>query len=335
MKRSDIWRLFLAVSCLLLLTACGKTEEQPKQLPYEMPEQLNVAYLPEYTKQTIDCSRIVDASIINGTAYILSHNEEPGVMTRTNQYGEEYTSSRNFNTAVISRVEADGAVTQVYSTLDFQHNDYIWVFTNSLQTGADGTLWMNLRCIPVNHSDPDVDALCQLDAQGNQLDLIDLTETKNAMEISTVNGFALDGEGWFYLLSDRKVHVVDSQLNPQFSLDTGIDTEFRNDILVRFPDGRMGCIVWEAKGPGEPAVYEMRLIDKDAQDWGAVYPLPQSSEAAYPGGGGYLFFVNSNGHICGWSEERDALEQVVNSDEVYTNLSTRFLKYFEIGRAHV
>ena len=321
------WKLLLTAVCLLALTACGEKEEPEKPLSYEMPELLDVAYLPEYTELDLGAETVTNGCSLGSTIYLCA--------SRMDTLGD--SGQYMGNAGELLQISADGAIDHMPFSLDFFPVDlsnaaYVFTTPFSVQTGPNESLWVLVNCNAGLVDDTDkwlgavnADFLCQVDAQGSHLSTIDLTEIEEELGIGLPNNFALDSDGWFYFLFEGEIHVLNEQMEPQFSLTAGLDSVY-TDLLVRFPDGRMGSLVREAKGPGQDPVYEMRLIDREKQCWGAAYPLPPLSESAYPGSGGYLFFVNSGGRICGWNEERDALEQVVDSVGAGTNLGD--LQYF-------
>lgn len=321
-----IFSCIFVLAIFFLLTACGKQKE-PERVSNEIGGQLNVAYRPESTMHTLEADRISGACVIDHVLYVLSSRMD------VQGDGGQYTTG---NVAELSQISEDGAIRAMPLSYDFGHVEYFFSTPVSVQAGPDHTLWvlLDVRAGLTDDAgswleEADVHLLYQMDAKGSHLNTIELTEFEEELGIGLPNNFALDADGWFYFLYNGEIYVLSGELEYQFSLPTGFHSAC-TDLLVRFPDGQVGSLVRAAKGPGQDPVYEMRLIDKEARGWGAAYPLPKVSESAYPGSGGYLFFVNSSGHICGWNEERDILEQVVDSSGAYTDLSGHLLKCFSM-----
>ena len=70
--------------------------------------------------------------------------------------------------------------------------------------------------------------------------------------------------------------------------------------LIQLGSGLMGMQSWEYDEVVEKSTNYLRTIDREAQDWGATYVMPQNSYNFYPGGGDYLCYYQVNDAIFGF-----------------------------------
>lgn len=140
-----------------------------------------------------------------------------------------------------------------------------------------------------------------LDAQGNELESVDLSELNSKLEEligeeEYVNTTEFDSDGNIYAVTETHVYVLDPQMNLLFTL------EGKNmwSGLIQLGSGLMGMQSWEYDETIEKSTNYLRTIDREAQDWGATYVMPQNSYNFYPGGGDYLCYYQVNDAIFGF-----------------------------------
>lgn len=313
MKRSI--SCILALAFFLLLTACGRQDNPLEQLP--APEK--TAYAPEYHSIGLDCERINTGIALNGGVYLL-------VIHHWNDYG---------NSGSVVRMDLDGTMTEILFSDDCLDGTYGKVYPYALCAGQDDTFWLLLDGWP---RPEEVDQivhgtfLCQYDSQGAELARLEVTDalSRTGLDAASVSSVQLDADGWLYLsgaYDDGRVYALDGQQQLQFSLPC--ETMFvTGQCVIRLPDGRAAALVWEAKGPGEPPVYELRTIDREAQDWGDGYLIGVTCHQLFPGSGRYLFFWNSGSAIWGWNEETGTGELVLDQSNADVNFSSNLLRCF-------
>ena len=312
MKRS--FSCILALTCLLLLTACGKQGEATD--PVDTPPALEkIAYAPEYHNIDLDCERVDTGYAVDGGIYLLEIHHR-------SDYG---------NSGSVVRMDPDGAMMEILFSDDCLDGAYGAVRPYALCAGEDDTFWLLLDCSP---RPEEVDQivrgtfLCQYDSQGTELARLEVTDalSEARLDASSVRSVQLDAGSWLYLYGNGKVWALDGQQQLQFSLPC---ETMSYQCCVMLPDGRPTALVWEAKGPGEPQVYELRTIDREAQDWGEVYPIHSDRcYQVFPGSGRYLFFWNSGSAIWGWNKETGTGELVLDQSNVDMNLDANLLRCF-------
>ncbi|MDE7218841.1 MAG: hypothetical protein K2O45_04370 [Oscillospiraceae bacterium] len=141
----------------------------------------------------------------------------------------------------------------------------------------------------------------QLDAQGNELDKIDLTNLQDTLagilgEDEYVYSTTFDNEGRLYAVTSSKIYVLDSQMNVLFTLE---GTDMWND-LVLLGDGLVGMQKWDYDDEAGQSTNKLLTIDPVKQDWGPEYILSQNAYSIYPGGGDYLFYYEVNDAVFGF-----------------------------------
>ena len=311
MKRS--FSCILALTCLLLLTACGKQGEATD--PVDTPPALEkIAYAPEYHNIDLDCERVDTGYTVDGGIYLLEIHHR-------SDYG---------NSGSVVRMDPDGTMTEVLFSDDCLDGAYGKVCPYALCAGEDNTFWLLLDCWPRPEEIDQIvrgTFLCQYDGQGAELDRLEVTDalSEAGLDAASVRSVQLNAGGWLYLYGNGKVWVLDAQQMLQFSLPC---ETMSYQCCIMLPDGRPAALVQEAKGPGEPPVYELRTIDKEAQDWGDAYALGSDGYQVFPGSDRYLFFWNSGSAIWGWNEETGAGELVLDQSNTDMNLDSNLLRCF-------
>ncbi len=312
MKRKMVDGPSFVLAFLLLLTACGG--QNTTDVPDENSTPEKAAYAPEYHSTGLDCERIDTGYAVDGGVYLL-------VIHHRTDYG---------NSGSVVRMDPDGTITEILFSDDCLDGAYGVVRPSALCAGEDDTFWLLLDCVP---RPKEIDQivrgtfLCQYDSQGAELTRLEVTDalSEAGLDAASVRSVQLDAGGWLYLYGNGKVWALDAQQKLQFPLPC---ETMSYQCCIMLPDGRPAALVREAKGPGEPPVYELRTIDKEAQDWGDAYALGSDGYQVFPGGGRYLFFWNSGNAIWGWNEESGTEELVLDQSNADVNFSSNLLRCF-------
>ncbi len=140
-----------------------------------------------------------------------------------------------------------------------------------------------------------------LDAQGNELESIDLSGLNDKLqemvgEDAYIGGASFDSDGNIYAVTEKMLYVLDSQMNLLFSLEG----EDMWGNLIQLGDGKMGMQKWEYDETTEVSTNYLRVVDREAQAWGPSYVMPSSAYNFYPGGGDYLCYYQVNDAIFGF-----------------------------------
>lgn len=147
----------------------------------------------------------------------------------------------------------------------------------------------------------------QLDAQGNELDRIDLSNLQETLagilgEDEYVNSTTFDGEGNLYAVTGSKIYALDPQMNVQFTLE-GKDMWSE---LIQLGSGLMGMQKRDYDDAAEQSTNKLLTVDPAKQDWGEEYILAQNAYNIYPGGGDYLYYYQVNDAIFGFKADESA-----------------------------
>lgn len=140
-----------------------------------------------------------------------------------------------------------------------------------------------------------------LDAQGNELESVDLTNLNAKLqelvgEDAYIGATTFDSDGNIYAVTETQLYVLDPQMNLLFTLE-GKDMWSEP---VQLGGGVMGMQSWEYDETAETSTNYLRIIDREAQDWGPSYIMPQNAYSFYPGGGDYLCYYQANDAVFGF-----------------------------------
>ncbi|MBD5160439.1 MAG: hypothetical protein HDT14_00160 [Oscillibacter sp.] len=153
---------------------------------------------------------------------------------------------------------------------------------------------------PVYYENEEIVVRRHLDAQGNELEQMDLSGLEEALadvlEDAYIRSTVFDRDGNLYAMTGDKIYVLDSQLNVKFAVE-GQDMWYD---LIQLGDGTMGMRQWEYDEASETSINKLRTIDPEKQDWGTEYLLPTNVYSFYPGGGEYLFYYQVNDSVMGF-----------------------------------
>ena len=154
--------------------------------------------------------------------------------------------------------------------------------------------------------DQEISTRRQLDAQGNELDRIDISNLDEALagvlgEDEYISGRTFDSEGNLYVVTASKIYALDPQMNILFS----VEGEDMWTEPVQLSGGLMGMQAWEYDDASETSTNKLRTIDPAKQDWGPEYILPNNVYDLSPGGGDYLCYYQLNDSIFGFKAAAD------------------------------
>ncbi|MDE6936271.1 MAG: hypothetical protein K2P26_11740 [Oscillospiraceae bacterium] len=278
------WKLYiLLIAGLFALTSCGSKPEEPKI------EVAEIRYGVEFFDAGIVCDSFADgcAAGTDGQIYLA-----------VSEMDEEYLPHD-----YLYRVSEDGLPDCILAADDFLVNGAEgFVQIKNLQTGADGSVWLNIYCLTSQYSG---DYLWHVDQGGTELDRFKLNQP--------ADGTLVDDNKWTYVVSGTTVSVLNQGQQFQFKLEAGGNTPPKP---VRLSNGQAGFLVTR-----DDVSAEVRTVDTAAQDWGETYRLPKECVAVYPGSGEYLFFSTANQVLGGWNAERNSLVELVSWLETGVNTS--------------
>ena len=156
------------------------------------------------------------------------------------------------------------------------------------------------------YEDQEIITRRQLDAQGNELDRIDISNLDEALagvlgEDEYITSRTFDSEGNLYVVTASKIYALDPQMNILFS----VEGEDMWTEPVQLSGGLMGMQAWEYDEASETSTNKLRTIDPTKQDWGPEYILPNNVYDLSPGGGDYLCYYQLNDSIFGFKAASD------------------------------
>ncbi len=300
MKKTKSAPLLLAL--LLLLTACGGGNGAGNEPQEEEP---STAYLPEYTELDID------GDIIAGCAGSGDYAGDLFVVT-SGPTGE-----------ALYRVSG-GEVQKLSSQFKAPDGQTLFGIPQSIQTGAEGTVWLRLSGSTTENRETRT-FLLQVDGEGRAVELIEPEGLSQSWAGALEDDALVDAEGWLFLFTaDGTLHVLDENREPRFSLEAGRSASRRLTLLS---DGRAGVLVNFSDDPDTDG-FEVRAVDKETGDWSDVYPVGGYNRL-YPGDGTRLFYCGARGVLAGWNGEAGKPEKILNWMDA--GISSSSLKAFAGG----
>ena len=222
--------LLLALSMALGLTACGSKDGGGK-------EQLSgTVYVPQFMDCKLNVDYINSGCVAGENVYVIGEINEETKETDPNT-GEEYYRYDSRTTIYRISLEGGDAVElENYVPPQLPEGAEGNVGVQSLEPGADGTLWVTEYMYAYTFDlpegfNPETDDQWayqnykesmirrQLDATGNELTRLDMDGLMKKLEMEYISGMAFDGDGNSYVLLDGEIAVLDPQLNTLFSVE--------------------------------------------------------------------------------------------------------------------
>ena len=114
--------------------------------------------------------------------------------------------------------------------------------------------------------------------------------------MDAVNSISFDREGRVYASTEKKIFVLDADLNELFSLE-GKDLWGE---LTPLSDGRMGMLYHRYDETAQTSSSMLRTIDPAAKSWGEEYAFPTNASNLLSGGGKYLCYYQNGDSVYGY-----------------------------------
>ena len=160
-----------------------------------------------------------------------------------------------------------------------------------------------------------------LDAQGNELERIDISDLQETLadvleDDAYIYSTTFDSAGNLYAVTDSKIYVLDPRMNLLFTVD-GKDLWSE---LIPLGNGTVGMQKWDYDEATETSTNKLLTIDSEKRDWGPEYILPSNVYTFYPGGGEYLCYYRVNDAIYGWkgASSGDADGAVIEGERLFS-----------------
>ncbi len=294
----------LLFSVLLLLIGCGQQKEgaAPK----------SVVYAAETLSFTVGGGRVEEGCRMGDDFYLLCSDGTPDEAG----YGLDYT---------LQRIAREGGAAE---RLDFQpaalpENAEGGVSVQNLRAGGDGTLWVTEKQMVQRYDLPDdfdpesgekwryitettvTEIHRQLDIRGRELRSLNGGEIAQTIGKERVTALLSDIDGDIFACADGTVAMLNKSGIVRFILDT--PGAFVSDLML-FSDGTVGAYMFDSNSSHS---YTVRRIDKAAESWGKIYPVPRS-EKFWPGSGETIFNYQSGDGLYCWQEEGEEGILVLN-----------------------
>lgn len=268
---------------LLLLTACGSGKDAPTG---------QTVYIPEKVTYTSKLQTISDACVIDNAVYLLGQTDGSLQLQSFPLEGGEAAKLPDYR----SGFSGDG-----------------FLQSAALQAGTDGTLWVmeygtvqSAREDGRGYQQDAVHILRNLDADGKELARFEYASLKETLELGEVYSLLTDRDGTVYASGEDWIAALDESGKAAFTLRSNASLA----IPVALGDGRMGLFERTYQQDGE-ASCTLRTIDKEVQGWGEAFVLPPTA-IPYDGLGDALFYYECANTLCGWREDAEEGEQILN-----------------------
>ena len=275
-----------------------------------------------------DNIQYVNTSTISGANLYFTGSIIDGKQTYTDENGEEIEYD-NYRSALFRMDVETGDCTEL---TEFQLPEVPegWMGStdlNTIQTGADGTLWAIYGSYTYRYNPPaDLAAddsmynyyeqgenktgLLHLDADGKELKRIEFNQTDENGNSFYVSNFFVDNSGNVYLSDWQNVYIYDQDGNKKTTVDLGEN----GGELCELKAGVVG--VWyykndEAK-PEESGRVFQEIDPATGKLTGDTVKIPDSAYNFFPGDDVYDIYYDYNGNIYGYKFDTDTKDKVID-----------------------
>ena len=297
-----ITALFLALTFLLSLAACGE-QEQGGVTVYE----------PEIVTVTSELERLEEWCFLGDSAYLLCR-----------------ANGRGGTPLTLVRVPAEGgeleSLPDYEPVAEFEDGSYRGL---SLQAGTDGTLWEAQQVLLVR-SDGGAywteteTTLRHLDENGAELSRVDLgTDLEKRLELESLLSLTVDGDGRILAHgSSGQLAVLDQTGATLFTLPSE-NSGYASLIEVAvLSDGRIGVLSGQTALADGGTVRTLRTVDPEKKGWGEEFQiLGDGQVSVFSGDSEALFYYLNGGTLCAWGRGAEAGEPLLNLLDAYVERS--------------
>lgn len=285
------------------------------------------AYQAEYLPIP-DNIQYVNTSTISGANLYFTGSIIDGKQTYTDENGEEIEYD-NYRSALFKMDVETGDCTEL---TEFQLPEVPegWMGStdlNTIQTGADGTLWAIYGSYTYRYNPPaDLAAddsmynyyeqgenktgLLHLDADGKELKRIEFNQTDENGNSFYVSNFFVDNSGNVYLSDWQNVYIYDQDGNKK----TTVDLSENGGDLCELKAGVVGVCYYkndEAK-PEESGRVFQEIDPATGKLTGDTVKIPDSAYNFFPGDDVYDIYYDYNGNIYGYKFDTDTKDKVID-----------------------
>ena len=275
-----------------------------------------------------DNIQYVNTSTISGANLYFTGSIIDGKQTYTDENGEEIEYD-NYRSALFKMDIETGDCTEL---TEFQLPEVPegWMGStdlNTIQAGADGTLWAIYGSYTYRYNPPaDLAAddsmynyyeqgenktgLLHLDADGKELKRIEFNQTDENGNSFYVSNFFVDNSGNVYLSDWQNVYIYDQDGNQK----TTVDLSENGGELCELKAGVVGVCYYkndEAK-PEESGRVFQEIDPAAGKLTGDTVKLPDSAYNFFPGDDVYDIYYDYNGNIYGYKFDTDTKDKVID-----------------------
>ena len=275
-----------------------------------------------------DNIQYVNTSTISGSNLYFTGSIIDGKKTFTDENGEEIEYD-NYRSALFRMDVETGDCTEL---TEFQLPEVPegWMGStdlNTIQTGADGTLWAIYGSYTYRYNPPaDLAAddsmynyyeqgenktgLLHLDADGKELKRIEFNQTDENGNSFYVSNFFVDNSGNVYLSDWQNVYIYDQDGNKKTTVDLGEN----GGELCELKAGVVGVCYYkndEAK-PEESGRVFQEIDPATGKLTGDTVKIPDSAYNFFPGDDVYDIYYDYNGNIYGYKFDTDTKDKVID-----------------------
>lgn len=270
----------------------------------------------------------VNTSTISGSNLYFTGSIIDGKQTYTDENGEE-TEYDNYRSALFKLDVETGDCTEL---TEFQLPEVPegWMGStdlNTIQAGADGTLWAIYGSYTYRYNPPadlaeddsmynyyeegeNKTGLLHLDADGKEIKRIEFSQTDENGNSFYVSSFFVDNSGNVYLSDWQSVYIYDQDGNKKTTVDLG---ENGGD-LCELKAGVVGVSYYkndEAK-PEESGRVFQEIDPATGKLTGDTVKLPDVAYSFFPGDDVYDIYYDYNGNIYGYKFDTDTKDKVID-----------------------
>ena len=275
-----------------------------------------------------DNIQYVNTSTISGANLYFTGSIIDGKQTYTDENGEEIEYD-NYRSALFKMDIETGDCTEL---TEFQLPEVPegWMGStdlNTIQAGADGTLWAIYGSYTYRYNPPaDLAAddsmynyyeqgenktgLLHLDADGKELKRIEFNQTDENGNSFYVSNFFVDNSGNVYLSDWQNVYIYDQDGNKK----TTVDLSENGGELCELKAGVVGVCYYknDEATPEESGRVFQEIDPATGKLTGDTVKIPDSAYNFFPGDDVYDIYYDYNGNIYGYKFDTDTKDKVID-----------------------
>lgn len=322
MKRKTrlICLLLAMIMSISLLAGCGKDDDDngSNGSKTSNPEYV---YVPSYKTLKVDGVDYINNSIFAGDKIVFTASVKDGKEEYTNEETGITESYDTYKEKLFSLDIASGEVSTINYEISNEGSDDGGSYVQSMFAGANGSIGLVSYTykyqfdLPSNF-DPATDdkwnyfvsstnsySITYLDAQGNIISELDLTDILGQDGYFDSNRSVFDDEGNMYLNANSEIVVISKEGEEISRIACDNEDEWINNIFT-FGEGRIAASTYYYNQTKETSEQRIKEVNLETKTFGEGIEAPYNAYNYYPGDDNYDLYWSNNSSFYGYDVEK-------------------------------